>query len=145
MQNFFQAVATSILLYKCTTWMLTKHIEKRLDGDYTRMLHAILNKSWKQRNTKPKPITYHFTNHTRHAGNCWRSNDEHISGVIPWTHTQGLYWVGRLAKTYISSMWALDIAWRTFQERLMIGTDSKKVREHWCQCDLMMVGVLSSL
>ena len=28
---------------KCTTWMLTKHMEKKLDGNYTRKLRAILN------------------------------------------------------------------------------------------------------
>ena len=38
---------TSILLYGCTTWTLTKWLEKKLDGNYTRMLHAILNKSWR--------------------------------------------------------------------------------------------------
>ena len=42
----------SILLYGCTTWMLTKHMEKRLDGNYTRMLWAILNMSWRQHPTK---------------------------------------------------------------------------------------------
>ena len=36
--NFFQAVGVSILLYGCTTWMLTKHIEKKLDENCTRML-----------------------------------------------------------------------------------------------------------
>ena len=50
--DFFQAVAVSILLYRCTTWMLTKRIEKKIDGNYTRMLRAILHKSWKQRPTK---------------------------------------------------------------------------------------------
>ena len=39
--DFFQAVAVSILLYGWTTWMLTKCIEKKLDGNYTRMLWAI--------------------------------------------------------------------------------------------------------
>ena len=34
-QNFFQAVAVPILLYGCTTWTLTKHIAKRLDGKCT--------------------------------------------------------------------------------------------------------------
>ena len=29
----------------CTTWTLTKHIENMLDGNCTRMLQAILNKS----------------------------------------------------------------------------------------------------
>ena len=51
-RNFFQAVGVSILLFGCITWMLTKRIEKNLDGNCTRMLRAILNKSWKQHPTK---------------------------------------------------------------------------------------------
>ena len=43
-RSFFQAAAVSILLYGCTTWTLTKRLEKKLDGNYTRMLRAILNK-----------------------------------------------------------------------------------------------------
>ena len=46
--SFFQAAVTSILLYGCTTWTLTKRLEKKLDGNFTRMLRAILNKSWRQ-------------------------------------------------------------------------------------------------
>ena len=42
-RSFFQAAFASILLYGCTTWTLTKRLEKKLDGNYTRMLHAILN------------------------------------------------------------------------------------------------------
>ena len=41
--NFFQAAVVSILLYGCTTWTLTKRLEKKLDGNYTKMLRAILN------------------------------------------------------------------------------------------------------
>ena len=44
-RSFFQAAVVSILLYGCTTWTLTKRIEKKLDGKYTRMLRAVLNKS----------------------------------------------------------------------------------------------------
>ena len=44
-RSFFQAVVVSILLYGCTTWTLTKRLEKKLDGNYTRILRAILNKS----------------------------------------------------------------------------------------------------
>ena len=36
--SFFQAAVVSILLYGCTTWMLSKRLEKKLDGNYTRML-----------------------------------------------------------------------------------------------------------
>ena len=50
--SFFQAVVVLILLFGCTPWMLTKHMEKKLDGNYTRTLQAILNKSWRQHPTK---------------------------------------------------------------------------------------------
>ena len=50
--SFFQAALISILLYGCTTWMLTKWLEKKLDGNNARMLRAILNKSWRQHPTK---------------------------------------------------------------------------------------------
>ena len=45
--SFFQAAVVLILLYGCATWTLTKQLEKKLDGNYTRMLRAILNKSWR--------------------------------------------------------------------------------------------------
>ena len=45
--SFSQAVVMSILLYGCTTWTLSKHMEKKLDGNYSKMLRAILNKSWR--------------------------------------------------------------------------------------------------
>ena len=51
-RSFFQALVVSILLYGCTTWTLTKRLEKKLDGNYTRMLRAILNKSWRQHPTR---------------------------------------------------------------------------------------------
>ena len=44
-RSFFQAAVVSILLYGCTTWTLTKRLEKKPDGNRTRMLRAILNKS----------------------------------------------------------------------------------------------------
>ena len=50
--NFFQAAIMSILVYGCTTCMLTKHIDKKLDVKCTRMLRAILNKFWKEHTTK---------------------------------------------------------------------------------------------
>ena len=50
--SFFQAVVISILLYGCTTWTLIKHMEKKLDGNYTRILWEILNKFWRQHPAK---------------------------------------------------------------------------------------------
>ena len=51
-RSFFQAAVVSILLYGYTTWTLTKQLEKKLNGNYTRMLRAIWNKSWRQHPTK---------------------------------------------------------------------------------------------
>ena len=39
-RNFFQAAVVSILLYGCTTWTLTKRLDKKLDSNYTRMLRS---------------------------------------------------------------------------------------------------------
>ena len=50
-RSYFKAPVVSILLYGCTTWTLTKRLEKKLDSNYKRMLRAILNKSWKQHPT----------------------------------------------------------------------------------------------
>ena len=52
MQDFVPAVAISILRYGCTTWMLTKCIEKKLSRNYTRNVDAVLNKSLTQHTTK---------------------------------------------------------------------------------------------
>ena len=41
-RSFFQAAVTSILLYGCTTWTLTKRLGKKLDANYTRLLRAVL-------------------------------------------------------------------------------------------------------
>ena len=91
-RSFFQAAVASILLYGCTTWTLTKRLKKKLDGNYTRMLRAILNRSWCQHPTRHQlyghlpPITKTIlVRRTRHAGHCWRSRDELISDVLLWT------------------------------------------------------------
>ena len=110
-RSFFQAAVASILLYGCTTWTLTKRLEKKLDGNYTRMLRAILNKSWQQHPTRHQlyghlpPITKTIqVRETRHAGHCWRSRDELISDVLLWTPTHGRAKAGRPARTYIQQL-----------------------------------------
>ena len=63
--SFFLAAVVSILLYGCTTWTLTKRLKKQV-GNYTRMLQAILNKSWRQHPTRHQlyghlpPITKNY-------------------------------------------------------------------------------------
>ena len=104
-RNFFQAAVVSILLYGCTTWTLTKQLEKKIDGNYTRMLRAILNKSWRQLYGHQPPITKTIqVRRTRHAGHSWRSRDELISDVLLWTPTYGWEKAGRPARTYIQQL-----------------------------------------
>ena len=105
-RSFFQAAVTSTLLYGCTTWTLTKRLEKKLDGNYTRMLRAILNKSWQQHPTRHKlyvicPLSRKLF---RHAGHYWRSRDELIRDVLLWTPTHGRAKAGRPAQTYIQQV-----------------------------------------
>ena len=110
-RSFFQTAIVSILLYGWTTWTLTKRMEKKLDGNYTRMLRVILNKSWRQHPTKQQqyghlpPITKTIeVRRTRHAGHCGRSRDELISNVLLWTPSHGHAKVGRSARTYIQHL-----------------------------------------
>ena len=107
-RSFFQAASVSILLYGCTTWTLTKRMEKKLEGNYTRMLQAILNKSWRQHPTKQQlhghqqPITKTIKiRRTRHAGHWWRSRDELISDGLLWTPSHGRAKAGWPDRTYI--------------------------------------------
>ena len=106
--SFLQVV--SILLYGCTTWTLTKRMEEKLDGNYIRMLQAILNKFWCQHPTKQQlyshwpPITKTIkVRWTRHAGHCWRSRNKLISDVLWWTPLTKAK-AGRLARTYIQQL-----------------------------------------
>ena len=72
-------------------------------------LRAILNKSWRQHPTRHQlyghlpPITIQVRR-TRQTGHCWRSRDELISDVLPWTPTYGRAKAGRLTRTYIQKL-----------------------------------------
>ena len=108
--SFFQAAVVSIMLYGCTTWTLTKQL-KKIDGNYTRILRAIMNRSWWQHPTRHQlyghlpPITKTIqVRRTRHAGHRWRSKDELISDVLLWTPTYGKAKAGRPARTYIQQL-----------------------------------------
>ena len=110
-RSFFQAAAVSILLYGCTTWTLTKRQKKKLDGNYKRMLRAILNKSWRQHPTRHQlyghlpPITKTIqVRRTRHAEHCWRSKDELISDILLWTPAYGKAKAGWPARTYTQQL-----------------------------------------
>ena len=127
--SFFQAAVVSILLYECTTWTLTKRLEKKPDGNCTRMLQAILNKSWWQHPTRHQlyghlpPITKTIqVRRTRYAGHCCRSKDELISDVLLWTPAMAKQKQDdHLEHTYSSYVRIRDVALKTCQRRWTIG------------------------
>ena len=133
-RSFFQAAVTSILLYGCTTWMLTKRREKKLDGNYTRMLRAILNKSWRQHPTRHQlyghlpPITKTIqVRRTRHARYCWRSRDELIRGVLLWTPTHGRQKQDdQHEHTFSSYVRIRDVVLKTYLGRWTIGRSGER-------------------
>ena len=133
-RSFFQAAVVSILLYGCTTWTLTKRPRKKLDGNYTRMLRAILNKSWWQHPTRhqlysrlPPIMKTIQVRRVRHAGHCWRSKDELISDVLLWTPAYGQAKAGRPAQTYIQQL--CENTGCSPEDLLKAMTDREKWRE----------------
>ena len=99
----------SILLYGCTTWTLTKRLEKKLNG----ILHKNAASNIEQFPTRQHPTRHQLYGYqppitktiqarrTRHAGHCWRSRDELISDVLLWTPTYARTKARRPARTYI--------------------------------------------
>ena len=112
-RGFLKPTVEPILLYRCTTWTLTKLIEKKLDGSCTGMLRAILNKSWWQQPIKQQlyghspPATKTVkVSRTRHVGHCRRSKDELLSVVLLWTPSHGRAKAERPTRTYIQQLCA---------------------------------------
>ena len=88
-------------------------MEKKLDGNYTRMLQAILNKSLRQHPTKQQlyghlPLVTKTikSQRTRQVGHCWRSRDKLISDVLLWTLSQGRAKAGHPDRTCIQQLCA---------------------------------------
>ena len=133
-RSFFQAAVVSILLYGCTTWTLTKRLKKKLNGNYTSMLRAILNKSWRQHPTRHQlyghlpPITKTIqVRRARYAGHSWRSKDELISDVLLWPpHMAKQKQDDQLEHTYSSYVRIWDVTLKTCQKRWMIGRSGER-------------------
>ena len=93
------------------SFLVDETLEKKLDGNYTRMLPAILNKSCRQHPQNHQlydhlsPITKSIqVRRTKHAGHCWRSREELISDVLLWTPIYGRAKARRPARTYIQQL-----------------------------------------
>ena len=97
----------SILLYGCTTQTLTKRmgkkawrqLHKNATSNIEQVVEAALEKQqlYGHLPTIRKTIKVRWT---RHAGHCWRSRDELIRDVLPWTASR------RPPRTYIQQLYA---------------------------------------
>ena len=130
-RSFFQAAVLLILLYGCTTWTLTKRLEKKLDSNYTRMLRAILNKTWRQHPTRHQlyghlpPITKTIqVRWTRHAGEA-RTNSSVMYSYGP-PHMAKQKQDDQLKHTYSSYVRIRDVTLKTCQKRWMIGRSGER-------------------
>ena len=87
-RDFSQTVSVSILLYGCTTWTLITPLEKKLEGNNTRMLairsfEQILEVvSHKTATLEPLILQTIQVRQTRHVDHCWKSKDELKNDVL---------------------------------------------------------------
>ena len=108
-RSFFQVAVVSILLYGCTTWTLTKRMEKRrqLPKNATSNIEPVLEAA-PHKAAVIRPLTSHHENYpnytTRYAGHCWRSRDELISDIVLWIPSHERSKAGRLARIFIQQL-----------------------------------------
>ena len=145
--RFFRATVETVLLYGCTTWTLTKALETKLDGAYTRLLRAALNVKWQSHTTNltlygslPKLTSTIRERRVRFCGHCWRSKDEIVHQLLLWEPTHGKRARGRPAKTFIDQI-VEDTGIR--KEELAQSMDDRKNLEaggQWCSSEDAAVG-----
>ena len=112
--TLFKKIIEINTIIQSISLMISTFIQnEKLDGNSTRMLRAILNKSWRQHPTKQQlfghfpPITKTIkVRRTRHVGYCWSSKDELISDRLLWTPSHRWAKAGRPARTYIQQLCA---------------------------------------
>ena len=89
--EIFRATIEPILLYGSETWTLSRKLEKRLDGTYTRLLMRAQNISW-GRHASVSDIYGNLlhvsalvrSRRVQFAGHCFRAKSETISSLLLW-------------------------------------------------------------
>ena len=95
--RIFRATIEPILLYGSETWTLSKKMEKRLDGTYTRLLMRAQNLSWKRHpsisqiyGNLPRISTLVKSRRLQFAGHCYRAESEIASSLLLWNPVSNL-------------------------------------------------------
>lgn len=89
--KIFRTTIEPILLYGSETWTLSRKLEKKLDGTYTRLLMRAQNLSWKRHPTisliygkLPRVSALVRSRRVQFAGHCYRAQSEIISSLLLW-------------------------------------------------------------
>ena len=90
--KIFRSTIEPILLYGSETWTMSKRMEQRLDGTYTRLLMRAKNLSWKTHPTKrqiygdlPSISSLLQARRVQFAGHCLRAEKEIVSSLVLWS------------------------------------------------------------
>ncbi len=96
------------VVYFSETWTLTKTLQKKLDGVFTRMIRRTLGLTWEDKVTNanlyrnsPTLSSELRQRRLRFAGHCWRSKNEISSDLLMWEPLHGKRRRGAPARTYI--------------------------------------------
>jgi sorting nexin-29 len=110
----FISCVESVLLYAAETWTLTKTLEKRLDGAYTRLLRYALNISWKDKITNTvvykgvSPVSTRLRERRlTFAGHCFRAGQsapQPIMDLILWRYKGNLSRGAANKRTYVKML-----------------------------------------
>jgi len=94
--KIFRATIEPILLYGSETWTLSRKLEKRLDGTYTRLLMRAQSLSWKCHpsisqiyDKLPRVSSLVKSRRVQFAGHCFRADAEVISSLLLWRPSPG--------------------------------------------------------
>ena len=127
--RFFQATVESVIIVRCGKLTLTRTLEKRLDGAYTRMLRAALDISWTKHITNielygnlPKITDTLKERRLRFIGHVWRKTDETAQKLLLWEPTQGKRKRGRPRYSYVDQL--RDNT--SFEKKTFNGEDAKQ-------------------
>ena len=106
--RFLKSTVESVLFFGSECWTITKSMEKRLNGNYTRLLRKVQNVSWDARLTNEElygllPAITHVikTRRLRFIVHVWRRQEETLHQLLLWEPGHGKRSRGRPKTTYV--------------------------------------------
>ena len=125
--GFFNVVAISILLYRCTTWTWTKRVEESLMGT-TQECYVLFwtNPACNRPRISSCTVTYppHHKNYPNKTNKTEPLTNSLMTFFFEPRHMDTIELADHLELTI--TVWILDVVWRTRREQWMIETVGEK-------------------